>query len=263
MSQVAHRTASAVAALQGLKAGLQNVRASLPTSMTDALLKMGKDGIWVYGAENIEVEAGALWAINPMSIRHGYACWTNYDVKEKKKNELLGEVMVLAGQAKPLKSDLSDLGWDWADQISFSAMCLNGEDKGTQVLYKTTSVGGINAVGKVLDALVAQLDKDPDHPVPVIELDTDSYTHKQWGKTYVPIMVIKRWMELTDTLPDMDAPETEDVKEAATTAAAEAAPARRRGAAAAQQAEQPAAPAATAQSEAAGSDQPRRRRRAA
>lgn len=263
MSQVANRSANAVAALQGLKQGLQNVQASLPATMTDALLRMGKDGIWVYGAENIEVEEGSLWAVNPMSIRHGYACWTNYDVKEKKKNELLGEVMVSAGQPKPLRTDLQDLGWSWSDQISFSLKCLNGEDKGMQVLYKTTSVGGINATGKVLEALIAQLDKDPEHPVPVLELGNDHYDHKQYGKTYVPIMTVKRWEALTDAMPDLDAPEVEDVKDATTTVAAEAAPARRRGAAAAETVKEETAPAAAEPAGSPAGDQPRRRRRAA
>ena len=77
---------TAVAALAGLKRGVQNVRQAIPTSSTVPILRMGTDGIWVYGQENIEVEDESRWAINPVSIMHGYVCWTNYP-KEAKKEE--------------------------------------------------------------------------------------------------------------------------------------------------------------------------------
>lgn len=220
----------ALAALQNLRTGLQNVQAALPATGGDPFLRMEKDGSWVYGQENVEVERGSLWAMNILSIKHGYSCWTNYEQepgKARKKNEKLGENMVPSHLPKPiLPTPVQHAGeeWPWRDQVSFMLMCTNGEDKGTQVLYPTTSVGGISAINKLISEIAAQLDKDPNHPVPLIELLSDSYVHKVYGKTYVPILEIRGWAPFADDLANIDA-EVEDAKEAVAEAPA---PKRRR-----------------------------------
>lgn len=195
---------NAVAALAGLRAGLANVAASTPMRITDPFMRMGTDGVWIYGAENIEVEEGSEWAINPLSIRHGYSCWTSYPAKAKKKNELKGEVMVGAASPKPGRETLQTFtdpeygDWEWKDQVSFSLMCVSGEDKGVVVLYKTSSVGGLNACGALIETIIKQLDDDPTKPVPVVLLENDSYTHKTYGKTYTPILKIVSWHGLPE-----------------------------------------------------------------
>lgn len=245
MNQVANRSGSALASLQSLRAGLANVAATTPQRVREPYLRMGKDGIWVYGADNIEVEEGSKWAVNPLSLRHGYSCWTNYPEGSRKKNELLGEAMVPAASAKPDRSSLEkfDSGhkdragnpiyWLWNDQVSVTLMCISGEDKGTTVLYKTSSVGGLGAMGDLIAAIMAQLDSDPNSPVPVVLLDSDSYVHKNYGKTYTPDIKIVEWAGLpengmVDIHAEEQAEEAEDVKDAAAGADT---PRRRRGAA--------------------------------
>ena len=42
-----------------------------PTSVAGGgkpLLRLLRDGIWVYGQENIEVQEGSHWAVNPMQL---------------------------------------------------------------------------------------------------------------------------------------------------------------------------------------------------
>lgn len=202
-------SANALASIQSLKQGLSNVAATMPTKGGDPFLRMGKDGEWMYGAENVEVEEGSLWAVNPMSLQHGFACWTDY-TDSKKSNELVGERMVQMTAPLPGRHDLPDTGeWNdrWTEQLSFQLKCVSGEDKGEQALYKTTSVGGIRVIRKLIDAIMAQLDADPSKPVPVIVLDSDSYPHKKWGKIYTPVFDIKHWASFDAAQPDVEEPE--------------------------------------------------------
>ena len=39
-------------------------------------LKMGKDGLWVHGQDATLIEKDSDWAINPLSVGHGYVCWS-------------------------------------------------------------------------------------------------------------------------------------------------------------------------------------------
>lgn len=218
MNQVVNRTAgSAVAALQSLSQGLSNVVATIPTSSRDPYLRMQTDGVWVYGQDNIEVENGSLWAINIFSFKHGYASWTDHPkdprTGKQPKNEKVGEIMVGMQEAKPIKTSLEDTGWDWADQVSVMLKCVHGEDKGEQVLFNTTSKGGLNALAKLIDAVQKQLIDDISHPVPVVELLSDSYKHETYGKTYVPLIEIRKWASLDDA-DDTAGGEIEDVKDA-------------------------------------------------
>lgn len=182
---------TAVAALQHLKAGLQNVQQNIVTAGGDPYLRLLKDGVWVYGADNTEIEPGSVWAVNPMSLQHGYVSWTDHPGKQT--NEIVGEVMVPMTSPLPAQSDLRDTGWEWAQQLSFQLRCTSGEDKGEQTLYKTTSVGGMNAVKKLINEIMKQLDVNPSRPVPLIELKTDDYPHKKWGKVYVPVFDVVGW----------------------------------------------------------------------
>lgn len=255
MNQVATRAGGAIASLQDLKSGLSNVAATLPKAGGDPILRLLQDGTWLYGAENVEVEEGSRWAINPMSLQHGYISWTDYDKSDKRSNEIVGEAMVPFNQPLPGRHDLPNTGWDWTEQVSMNAKCLNGEDEGTQVVYSPTSVGGIRAVKELIAAILKQLDIDENRPVPVVELDTDHYNHKKYGKTYVPVLRIVDWLS-------MDGPDEAEETEAAPKK--EAKPARGRKAAAKEEnaaPEEETGPAPETDSEQTSSPVRRRRRR--
>ncbi len=216
MNQVANRSANAVAALQGLKKGIANVKSTLVKKGGDPYLRLLKDGSWVYGQEDVEVEAGSAWAINPLSIMHGWVAWKRGEDVDNSGGPL-DERMVPASQPKPAEHELpelSDKSGRWDQQYSFSMVCLTGADKGEQVLFKTNSVGGVALVDSILNAISAQLDDDPDNPVPVVVLDSESYKHKRYGQVATPIMDIKTWRALSDDLPDVQA-ELDEQAEAA------------------------------------------------
>lgn len=211
-------SAGALAAAQALRANLTAVSAPLPSGQK-GFVKFGKDGVWVFGQENTELKAGTEVAINPLSVKSGYSSWTDYDQKLKKKNELVGEFLVPLGAPIPPKHTMKDTGWDWRDLRVIEMKVLNGPHKGKELSFSTTSDGGLRAIKAILDQVVVQLDEDPEYIVPVVKLGNAFYEHKQWGKTYTPVMDVVDFMT-------MDGPDAEAEPEAEPEAPEEKAPER-------------------------------------
>lgn len=173
------------------------------------ILKMDKGGHWIYGAEQTEVEANTTWAVNPYSFIHGYIAWGD--------GEVLGEIMVPVTEPKPeLPPVPHGAKKGWEVQVGMSLKCLSGPDKGLEVRYTVTSVGGKRAVNTLGLAIAAQCEAAPGKPVPVVNLQKDSYQHKSYGKIYVPVFDIQDWMSM-----DGETADTTESQE-------DAAPARRR-----------------------------------
>lgn len=217
MNSIVSRSAAsnAIASLSSLKTGLQNVSSTIKAAGGIPILRMLKDGGWVYGPDNVEVEEGSLWAVNIYSLQHGWVSWT--DNKGKASNEVVGEVMVPMTSPLPVETELRDTGWDWKQQLSVELQCLNGTDTGEVVHYKVTSTGGKNALKALIGAIMKQLDDNADRPIPVVSLEHDHYQHRVHGKTYVPTITVAKWVELTDDSPDVsDVEEKEEPKAKAT-----------------------------------------------
>lgn len=244
------------ASTDDLAKGLQNVSSNMgPNVGGTPFLRLGKDGIWIYGQEDIEVEEGSLWAINPYSMQHGWAAWGD--------GELLGEVMVPMTQTPPPRNELQDFGVDWRTQLGLILQCVSGDDTGQTVYYKSTSLGMQNAVRELNNDIMAQLQKDKVNIVPVVTLESDSYKHKDWGRVYTPVLEIDHWVSMESG--ETAEPDPEDALEAET-AAESGAPEksesdqsrrRRRGAEKAKAGAEPPAEEPAAEKE----EKPRRRRR--
>lgn len=154
-------------------------------------LRLTKTGVFAFGAEAIEPEPGSEWAINPNSLQHGYACWMD--------GQLQDERMVPWTQPVPAQADLPDYGDDWSPATSIVLQCVSGEDKGQAVLYKGTSIGLANAVKAFSNELITQLRDDRAHPVAIVHLEVDSYTHKKYGKIFTPVFDVVRWVGFDGT----------------------------------------------------------------
>lgn len=175
------------------------------------ILKMDKRGDWVYGANQTEVEADTLWAVNPASFVHGYIAWGDAVV--------LGERMVPLTEPLPHPGEApagAEKGWQL--QIGMGLKCVSGPDKDMEVRFTVTSVGGKKAVQNLGVSIAHQMEADQTKPVPIVKLKTDSYKHKMYGKIFVPVFEIVEWV-------GMDGKSAEVADEASTD---EAAPARRR-----------------------------------
>ena len=182
------------------------------------ILKMDKTGHWVFGADQTEVEDDSTWAVNPFSFVHGFIAWGD--------GEVLGEKMVSVSQPLPeLEAAPPMARKGWETQVGMSMKCLSGEDKGMEVRYTTTSVGGKRSVQALAVAIATQVDTDPKLPVPIVLLEKEHYSHKSYGRIYTPIFKITSWMSMTD---EAGTPAEETAVEAEAESAAPVATARRR-----------------------------------
>jgi hypothetical protein len=201
-----------------------NARQTLAAaSQQNTLLRMGRDGLWIYGVDDVDVQDGSLWAINPFSIAMGFVAWgaqTGPDGKPgPNKGKLLGERMALITDPQPdlatlpVIPDLPTSSAEWKAQAAFDILCLNGEDAGVQLHYKVTSVGGVRAVEGLLAQVIKQIDAGGDC-IPVVQLASDSYDHKTWGKIYVPVFDVVEWKARDATTLDSAEPGDEQAADA-------------------------------------------------
>lgn len=182
------------------------------------ILKMDKTGHWVFGADQTEVGDDSTWAVNPFSFVHGFIAWGD--------GEVLGEKMVSVSQPLPELEEAPPMARKgWETQVGMSMKCLSGDDKGMEVRYTTTSVGGKRSVQALAVAIATQVDTDPKLPVPIVNLEKEHYSHKSYGRIYTPIFKITSWMSMTD---EAGIPAEETAVAAETEAVAPVATARRR-----------------------------------
>ena len=181
--------------VQSLSTALRSMETE--SSAVSAILKMDRTGHWVYGAGENEVEAESTWAVNPFSFVHGFICWG--------EGEVLGEKMVNITQPLP-ELDAAPAGGKrgWETQVGMSLKCLSGEDKGLEVRYSTTSVGGKRSVQALAVAIATQVDDDQTKPVPVITLKKEFYQHKAYGKIYTPLFDVVEWVGLGGEEPEAE-----------------------------------------------------------
>ncbi len=173
------------------------------SSTGSAILKMDRTGHWLFGAGEIEVESDATWAVNPFSFVHGFIAWG--------EGEVLGEKMVGITQPLPeLEAAPSGAKRGWETQVGMSLKCLSGDDKGMEVRYSTTAVGGKRSVQTLAVAIATQIDVDQDAPVPVIILKKEFYLHKAYGKIFTPLFDVVEWIGLGGDAKDATEEETAD-----------------------------------------------------
>jgi hypothetical protein len=217
MSDLVKFGGSNLPSVKSLSSALRSVAADVGVGAGGmVILKMDKTGHWVFGADQTEVEDDSIWAVNPFSFVHGYICWG--------EGEVLGEKMV--GVAEPLPElepapAASKRGWEM--QVGMTLACTNGEDEGMQARYSATSVGGKKAVQALAVAIAEQVDKDQDHPVPLVRLKKEHYQHKSYGRIFTPVFEVVKWVGLdAEAVADEADPAVEDE------VAADEAPRRRR-----------------------------------
>ena len=186
---------------KSLLAGFQKAQQRVEMAQEEgSYLKLDKSGIWTYGSEEVEVEDKSRWAINPSTMATGFCAWDD-DGGGK-----LGEEMTsILSDDIVLRSQLPDVGAQWKPQTAMQLKCTDGEDKGTEVLYATTSKGGTKAFKVIVSAITARIQSGEPGVVPIVELCVDSYKHKKYGKIFTPELKVVGWLAL-DALPE-DKPE--------------------------------------------------------
>ncbi len=190
-----------------LMSGIAESRAQTIVAGGKPFFRMSRSGTYIFGQSNEEVQEGSRWAVNIMTMSHGYSCWV--DGGDKMPNVLAGEVMTAMTNPLPPRPDpIGDAAYK--DQRSFEMKCIDGADAGTEVIYKINSVGGIRAVAELLDTIHAQLAHSPAYPCPVLTFSSTSYPHKKWGQIYVPIFTVVGWADMNGNLQGEELPALAD-----------------------------------------------------
>src|SRR5215472_7982355 len=79
------------------------------------------NGTWMFGQKRTVVEDGSLWALNPLTFKRGYICFSN-------DNKVIGERLVSVSQPMPEIAELPDKGSDWQEQWAVEVKCIDGAD---------------------------------------------------------------------------------------------------------------------------------------
>jgi hypothetical protein len=180
-----------------LLGGIRVSRQQTPLASNEPLLRFLKDGRWVFGQQDDEIEATAILAAHPMFINHGYVCWERKAEGQTGPNELLDEKMVPVFEDKPAMPGPIQ-GHPYKDQRTMLMVVTNGDDKGTQMLFKTSSYGGLRCVDDFLAELEKQLATDPSKPVALLQLLKDGYKHKTHGWIATPHFKVVGWRAVGD-----------------------------------------------------------------
>jgi hypothetical protein len=180
--------------MNSFKQSIKAAATALKQSTTNMpYLRMGKDGMWAYGADMVEVEKGSLWAINPFSMEMGFIAWGEKNTKDD--GVIMGHKMALIadGEAAAVqRGSLPEVGAPWTPCVAFNAMRITGEDEGTMVKYEANSLSGREAFASVLGLVSKAVVSNDDKVVPIITLESTHYIHKKHGKIYTPIFNVKR-----------------------------------------------------------------------
>jgi hypothetical protein len=163
--------------------------------------KRDGNGTWMFGQKRTHVEEGSSWAVNPLTFKRGYICFSN-------DNKVVGEHLLSVSQPMPDVTELSDKGFKWVQQWAVSLKCIDGTDAGTEVVYKPTTVGGIQAIAGLIEAVRDRLGggQHDGKVSPIVHLKKDSYQNPQYGKIWIPVMTVVDWMPLSGPAPAPTSP---------------------------------------------------------
>ena len=200
--------------LAALTAALNNLDMSSVVGRSPIPLMLFKRDGWAFGHKQTVPEDGSRWAANVLSLTRGYVCFGD-------NNKRIGERVAPIIEPMPDVTALPDLGFKWNEQWSAGLKCTSGADAGIEVVYKATTVGGIQAIAGLVEAVRDRLNSGQLDVVPVVLLEKNSYQHSQYGRVSTPVLTIVDWMPL-------DGPATPPQGPAPAPAAAAEQPRRRR-----------------------------------
>jgi len=153
-------------------------------------LRMDKSGDWYFGVNDNPVGPDDRLYLDPMGSVHGWQCWADTDRSDVKAAALLGSEVVPSYEDLPPKpEEVPRTGRDWAAMVGLSLLM-----DGHKLTYTTTALGGLDAVAALSAELKTQYKTDPSRMVAVLNLGSDWYDHKKWGKTYVPVFNVIDWV---------------------------------------------------------------------
>ena len=166
------------------------------SNLQKEFMKFTKEGQFMHGSEEQVVNDTEEFALNLSTLAKGFICW--------KVNEVVDEQMKLVSTPGESiqKEDLDDHGPyekekdGWRAQAQFDLRSL---ETGVEMLFKTSSKGGLNAISSISKEFASKLKLLPSEmPVPIVTLEPGYYKHKEFGKIWFPKFIIQRWVLLSE-----------------------------------------------------------------
>jgi len=169
-----------------LMRGLADTRAAIVVADGKPFFRLLRDGTYVFGAGNEEVQDGSRWAVNLASMCRGWVCWID--------GELQGQVMASV-QAPRLPQPAPVNGTAYAEQFGFDIVCLTGTDKGVNAQYKNNSYGFKKAFDQLCSDIASRYVTDQRYYWPILTFTAESYDHKRYGEIWNPIFNVVAWAD--------------------------------------------------------------------
>lgn len=180
-------------------------------------MKMDKGtGDWVYGQTETLISKLSLWAVNPLSLTHGWVCWDS-----DAGGPPIEEVMVSAiqhpklpdkGTLPPVGNGVKGKPLTYQQQRGVQMVCVHDPegkgsdtDLGVQCEYKQSSIGAQKAFAALTNAILARVAKGENEIVPIVRLSNDRYKHDTYGWIQNPIFDIVEWRAMDDATPPGEA----------------------------------------------------------
>ena len=181
---------------------------------TGDFLKFSK-GEWLKGANDDEVALETKLAANMSELSIGWVRWNDRKPVERRMGLIAQRFKAAArdelGFSDEAKWENDESGkpqdpWQFTNELP-----LADPESGEQMTLSASSKGAISAIGALCKAYAAGRAANAGK-VPIVSLGRDSYKHKVYGKTYVPVLTIVDWVD-NGAIPD--APKAADDDEAA------------------------------------------------
>lgn len=168
------------------------------STIVGTLIKFNK-GDWVTGDDE-DLEEESEFVVNMDQLLVGWIKW----IDQKPSEQIMGPVG--EGFQPPRRNELGDLDqgewevdeqgrprdpWQFSNQVVLKDP---GQDASSDNLYTfaTSSKGGLGALGALCKIYGKEMRQRPDD-YPIVRLDSDYYTHPQFGRTYVPVFPVVGW----------------------------------------------------------------------
>lgn len=187
------------------------------------ILRMSKDdGYWSFGQDNTEIdETKDVFVINPNSFREGYVAFDEKanDIAETEDGDLADFLWPLGTSPsledheyahpllQPARKGAKPLRYKF--QLAVDLVCIEGPNKGAQLIYKNGSQGARDMLGKLSGEIARRMENGEEATVPSIALYAESYQHKTYGRIWKPKAEILDWFTLDDDVVRDPAPKEE------------------------------------------------------
>ncbi len=166
------------------------------TSGKGAQILKFKKGRWTAGTAQTLIPLDTEMAVDVSSIRDGHVKW----IDKRPVNSAM--TRIVAGPFTPREEldDLDESMWP-VDPVSgkprdswarTKSVLLKDTDTWEEFTLSTSSVGGLNCIGNLVQKIRAGIAKGLTG-IPIVKLESDSYMHELYDEVFTPQLPIVAW----------------------------------------------------------------------